>query len=252
MAAQYADVVGTAPANLKARKLPLKATAELRQALAEGEIHTLLMTYVHLSGDESMLDKFAPHIKSPYAYPPEEIPAELTEELRQKLLHVLTTPGAALEGDISDALMHRMMTVGLAEEVADEFLPLLYDQIGFRPEVPRRERKNRKPAPAGFKVLVIGAGMTGLAAGVKLAEAGYDWEIVEKNEEVGGTWWENRYPGVGVDTPSHFYSFSFALNSEWHNYHPQGTDMFAYLKRVADDYKLRPNIRFNTRVEKLV
>jgi hypothetical protein len=222
MATRYADAVGTAPADLSARKLPLAATPELRQALAEGEIHTLLMTYVHLSGDASLLDTFAPHIKSPYAYPPEEIPAALVDELRGKLFHVLTTPGAALEGDISDALMHRMMSVGLAEQVDDEFLPLLYDQIGFRPDVPRREREDRQPAPAGFKVLVIGAGMTGLAAGVKLAEAGYDWEIIEKNEEVGGTWWENRYPGVGVDTPSHFYSFSFALNSEWHNYHPRG------------------------------
>ena len=252
MAAKYADVAGTARADLNARKLPLEDSPELRQALAEGEIHTLLMTYVHLSGDEAMLDKFVPHIKSPYAYPPDEIPGELVEELKDKLLHVLTTPGAAMEEEPSDALMHRMMAAGLAEEVADEFLPLLFDQIGFRPEQPRRERKDRKAAPAGFKVLVIGAGMTGIAAGVKLAEAGYDWEIVEKNEEIGGTWWENRYPGVGVDTPSHFYSFSFALNSEWHNYHPLGTDMFAYLKRVADDYALRPNIRFNTMVEKLV
>ena len=67
MAAQYADVVGRAPADLSARKLPLKKSPELEQALNEGELHTLLMTYVHLSGDESMLDKFAPHIKSPYA-----------------------------------------------------------------------------------------------------------------------------------------------------------------------------------------
>jgi len=251
MAAKYAELA-PASVDLSARRLPMQDTPELRQALDEAETHTLLMTYVHLSGDEAMLDAFAPHLKSPYAYPRESIPSNLMEELRAKLLHVLVTPGAAMEGELSESLMHRMMTVGLAEEVAHEFLPLLYDQIGFRPETPRRERKDRKPAPAGFKVLVIGAGMTGLAAGVKLEEAGYDWQIIEKNEDVGGTWWENRYPGVGVDTPSHFYSFSFALNSEWRNYHPKGTDMFAYLKRVANEYDLGRNIRFNTMVEKLV
>jgi cation diffusion facilitator CzcD-associated flavoprotein CzcO len=250
--ADYSDVMDPPRVDLRARKLPLADTPELRQAVEEGEIHTLLMTYVHLSGDVAMLDAFAPHIKSPYAYPPESIPAELQSDLREKLLHVLVTPGAALTHEPSEALMHKMMSVGLAEEVADEFLPLLWDQIGFRQETPRKERHDRKPADPNFKVLVIGAGMTGMAAGIKLDEAGYSWEIIEKNEEVGGTWWENRYPGVGVDTPSHFYSFSFAQNSEWTNYHPVGTSMFAYLKRVADDYDLRRNIRFNTTVEKLV
>ncbi|WP_375196266.1 NAD(P)-binding domain-containing protein [Sphingobium sp.] len=253
MATQYAEAATDEDsAHLTERPLPIDDTPELRQALEQGEPHTLLMTYVHLSGDEEMLDKFAPHFKSPYAYPPEAIPAELLVELREKLLHVLVTPGAAKQGEPSEALMHRMMSVGLAEDVEPEFLPLLFDQIGFRPEAPRRDNPDRKPANPDFKVLVIGAGMTGMAAGIKLEEAGYDWVIIEKNEEVGGTWWENRYPGVGVDTPSHFYSFSFALNPGWHNYHPQGTDMFAYLKQVADDFGLRENIRFNTRVEKLV
>lgn len=253
MATQYADERSTGErVDLKQRRLPMDDTPQLRQALEEGETHTLLMTYVHLSGDEEMLDQFAPHLKSPYAYPPEAIPAELREELRAKLLHVLTSPDAVLHDEPSEALMHRMMAVGLAEEVDPEFLPLLYDQIGFREELPRRDRTDRKAPASDFKVLVIGAGMTGMAAGIKLEEAGYDWVIIEKNEEVGGTWWENRYPGVGVDTPSHFYSFSFALNPEWNNYHPQGADMFAYLKRVADDYDLRARTRFNTTVEKLV
>lgn len=252
MATDYATLQAPKSVDLKQRSLPLADTAELRQALQEGEIHTLLMTYVHLSGDVDMLDKFIPHIKSPYANPPEAIPQELVDELHEKMLHVLVTPGAAAEGEPSDALMHRMMSAGLAEEVEDEFLPLLYDQIGFRAETPRKERADRAEIDPDFKVLVIGAGMTGLAAGVKLDEAGYNWEIIEKNEEVGGTWWENRYPGVGVDTPSHFYSFSFALNPEWNNYHPVGTDMFAYLKRVADEFGLRRNIQFNTMVEKLV
>lgn len=253
MAIDYAQATTErASANLKTRSLPMDDTPGLRAALKQGEPHTLLMTYVHLSGDEAMLDRFAPHFKSPYAYPPEALPADLLGELREKLHHLLITPGAARDGSPSDALMRRMMAVGLAEDVEPEFLPLLFDQIGFRHETPRRDNPRRRPANPDFKVLVIGAGMTGMAAGIKLEEADYEWVIIEKNAEVGGTWWENRYPGVGVDTPSHFYSFSFALNPEWHNYHPQGNDMFAYLKRVADDHDLRRRICFNTMVEKLV
>lgn len=99
---------------------------------------------------------------------------------------------------------------------------------------------------------MIGAGMTGMAAATKLAEAGYDYVVVEKNPEVGGTWYENRYPGVGVDTPSHFYSFSWEIWPDWQHYHPQGADMQRYMVEVADKYDLRRKMRFGTTVETLV
>ena len=95
---------------------------------------------------------------------------------------------------------------------------------------------------------MIGAGLSGICAGVKLAEAGYGYTIFEKNENAGGTWWENVYPGVGVDTPSHFYSFSFALNPDWNQYHPRGADMRDYFLRVVDQFGLRKRIEFETRV----
>ncbi|HWV13266.1 MAG TPA: NAD(P)/FAD-dependent oxidoreductase, partial [Sphingobium sp.] len=230
------------------RSLPLPDSEELREALNSANIHTLLMVYVHLTHDAAMLDIFGNYIKPPFAVPGTEIPGEYAQELRSKLLHVLTTPGAAREDDPSEQLMQRMMTVGVGEEVADEFLPLLFDQIGFKLPKPRKEIEGRTPPQAGFKVLVIGAGMTGLAASLKLEEAGYEHIVIEKNPEVGGTWYENRYPGVGVDTPSHFYSYSFEITPEWTHYHPKGVDMQKYLLHVADKYDLRRNIRFNTEV----
>jgi 4-hydroxyacetophenone monooxygenase len=234
------------------RSLPMHDTPELRAALHEGNPQTLLMVYVHLTRDEAMLDLFSAYIKSPYAQPPGVIPEEYLEELREKLLHVLVTPGAAVEGDPDDRMMQRMMTVGVAEPVEDEFLPLLFDQIGFKPQPVRKHEPGRTAPPPDFKVLVIGAGLTGLGAAIKLGEAGYDYVVIEKNEDVGGTWWENRYPGVGVDTPSHFYSYSFEISPEWTHYHPRGDDMFKYLEHVANKYALRQHIRFGTRVTSLV
>lgn len=114
-------------------------TAELRQALAEANLQTLLMVYVHLTHDESMLDAFGAHIKHPYAVPGTVIPEDLAERLRSRLLHVLTTPGAAREDEPSEALMQKMMSTGVGEPVADEFLPLLYDQIGFKKPTPERK-----------------------------------------------------------------------------------------------------------------
>ncbi len=56
--------------------------------------------------------------------------------------------------------------------------------------------------PPGFRALIVGAGMSGLLAAIKLEQAGIAWTIVEKNSDVGGTWFENRYPGVRVDSPN--------------------------------------------------
>ena len=206
MASQVKPQADTAP-DWHDRRLPMADTPELRASLADANIQTQLMVYVHLTHDASMLDVFQNYIKPPYSYPATEIPEEYQQELREKLLHVLTTPGAAKDEDPSDALMQRMMSVGLGEPVEDEFVPLVFEQMGFKQPVPRNELPGRKAPPAEFKVLVIGAGLTGLAASIKLSEAGYDHVVIEKNPEVGGTWYNNRYPGVGVDTPSHFYSY---------------------------------------------
>jgi len=233
------------------RRLPMTDTPQLRAALAEANVHTLLMVYVHLTHDEAMLEQFKVHIHPPYTNPDAKIPDVYIDDLRVKLLDVLTRPGAATDKDPPDQLMQKMMSVGVGEHVEDEFVPLVFDQIGFRLPPPRREIPGRKMPPADFKVLVIGAGLTGLAAGIKLEEAGYEYVTIEKNSEVGGTWWENRYPGVGVDTPSHFYSYSFEINPEWHQYHPHGEDMQNYLLFVADKYDLRRKIRFQTTVTEL-
>lgn len=233
------------------RPLPLADSPELDRALAEANINTLLMVYVHLTRDAAMLERFAPCIRPVFAKEPTDIPAALAEELRAKLRAALTSPGAAATQDLPRDLMKRMMEVGVGEAVDDEFLPLLFDQVGLHLPPERKSLPGRKSPPRDFKVLVIGAGMVGLLASHKLSEAGYDHVVIEKNPEVGGTWYENRYPGVGVDTPSHFYSFSFEISPDWDYYHPHGRDMQQYLVGVADKYDLRRNIRFNTRVTAL-
>lgn len=230
----------------------LPQSAELEQALQEANVPTLLAAYVHLTHDRAFLEQFAPHIRPAFSQVPTAIPEDLIDELRDRMRRLLTTGEGAAASPPDDALAQRIMTVTVGEDVADEFLELVYDQCGFRPWVDRSSLPGRKDAPAGFKVLVIGAGMTGMAAAIKLREAGYDHVVIEKNPEVGGTWYENRYPGVGVDTPSHFYSFSWEIWPDWQHYHPHGADMQAYMLSVADKYDLRKSIRFNTTVETLV
>ena len=232
--------------------LLLDDSPELASALAQANLPTLLASYVQLSGDADFLERFAPCIRPAYSNPPTHIPDDLADELRSRLHRLLTTGEGLSTSSPSDALVQRIMSVAVGEPVADEFVELVYDQCGFKPWIDRSRIATRKPAPAGFKVLVIGAGLTGMAASTKLTEAGYGHIVIEKNPEVGGTWYENRYPGVGVDTPSHFYSFSWEIWPDWSHYHPQGADMQRYLVEVANKYDLRRNIRFNTAVETMV
>ncbi|MFN7950743.1 MAG: NAD(P)/FAD-dependent oxidoreductase [bacterium] len=103
------------------------------------------------------------------------------------------------------------------------------------------------------RVAVIGAGMSGLLAGIKLADAGIpDFTIFEKAHDVGGTWRENRYPGLTCDVPSLLYSYSFALGTEWTRRYPAGPEIQAYFRGIAEKHDLLPRIRFRSEVVEAV
>ncbi|MEZ5501424.1 MAG: NAD(P)/FAD-dependent oxidoreductase [Halioglobus sp.] len=103
------------------------------------------------------------------------------------------------------------------------------------------------------RIAIIGAGMSGIAAVVKLQRAGYsDLTVYEKSAKVGGTWRENTYPGLSCDIPSRWYSFSFALKADWPHRYSYGPDIQAYMETVARDFGVNEKVRFNTAVAELV
>jgi len=76
-------------------------------------------------------------------------------------------------------------------------------------------------AGTNVDVLIVGAGFSGLCMGIKILEAGMEsFLIIERSGDIGGTWWDNRYPGCACDIPSHLYSFSFAPSTEWTRMYP--------------------------------
>jgi len=96
-------------------------------------------------------------------------------------------------------------------------------------------------------VLIVGAGFSGLCMAIKLREAGMDsFLVIEKADDIGGTWYENRYPGCACDVPSHLYSFSFDRNAEWSEMFASQQEIQAYLKRCAKRHGILPHIRLRT------
>ena len=147
------------------------------------------------------------------------------------------------------ALFRRLLPVALGSEVDDEFVPLLLEQGGFQLSQPTLPRT--VPIPKTMTVAIVGAGLAGIITALAAADAGVTYEIFDRNSEVGGTWLTTTYPGIGVDTPSAYYSLSRDVNPNWTSYYPQGAEYQAYLVALADKYGLRERTRFGTEVEAL-
>ncbi len=97
--------------------------------------------------------------------------------------------------------------------------------------------------------VIVGAGMSGLLAGIKLKERGIDdFVILERSDSVGGTWYDNCYPGASCDVPSHLYSYSFAPNPNWTRAFARQPEILAYFRDIADRYGLNAHIGFGTEV----
>ena len=224
---------------------------DLSSAIAEGDIRVLLMVLVHMTGDERWLEPpYKPRrdvrlIPDPQA----GVPKEIQDEIRAAVLKLFAN--GAPEPVITDPgndLMLKMMRACLGEDVAPEYAPLMREEMGF---VPRDVRWAKQPAGEQLQsnhVLIVGAGVCAIALGVGLGRLGIPYTIVEKNAELGGTWYVNRYPGCGVDTPNHSYSFSFGARNPWTRYFAQREELLDYLKKVALEHDVRSHIRFNTRL----
>lgn len=211
------------------------------------------MVYVQLSGDEGALDEFKDYIKGPWNFN-ETVPPQLKHSLHERLLAVLAEIESGKRAPApppSGALLRRMMSVCVGQPVPDEYMDLLTHEMQLAGAEPL-EVQWRRPPPAEalgkFKVIIIGAGESGLCMGIKLLALGIPFEIIEKNDTVGGTWYENAYPGCGVDTPNHFYQYSFEPNHDWSRHFSPRQELWQYLERCADKYDLRRHIRFNTEV----
>jgi cation diffusion facilitator CzcD-associated flavoprotein CzcO len=103
------------------------------------------------------------------------------------------------------------------------------------------------------EVAIIGAGFSGIGAGIKLKSAGIeDFVILEQADDIGGTWRDNTYPGIAVDIPSFSYQYSFELNPNWSRIFAPGAEVKAYADHCVDKYGLREHIRLGTRVTKEV
>ena len=98
-----------------------------------------------------------------------------------------------------------------------------------------------------YEVVIIGTGFAGIGMAIKLQQAGiHSFKLIERGDEVGGTWRDNTYPGCECDVQSHLYSLSFEPNTDWSKKYSTWREIRDYIIGVADKHKLREKIQFNT------
>jgi len=237
---------------------------ELRDALNEVNLPTLLVVMTQFSGDDRWLtDRFKPEpILTPEGgiFPDDSgnYNSDVATEIREgafELIRTLRDEGGAMPPTPDVKQMRHLMEFSTAEPLEDEFCAMLLEETNFvnRDNTWKSELEKLTGGAAvkNFSVIVVGAGMSGICTGIKLSEAGIDYTILEKNAAVGGTWYENSYPDCGVDTPNHFYSYSFERNANWSGYFSKRDELYEYFERCTDQFGIRDHIQLNSEVQQM-
>jgi 4-hydroxyacetophenone monooxygenase len=222
---------------------------EITEALLDVSIPTLVLSLVHMSGDPTLIRGAL----KPAGLFLNEVQGYMSEEdkaaVRKLALEVIADyrdRGCPEPAPIGADLIKEMMEWLVCEPVPDEYVPMVLEEM----ELDGRDER-AAPAPLvadDFPVVVIGCGESGLLAGIRLKEAGIPFTILERNAGVGGTWYQNTYPGARVDVGNHFYCYSFEPADEWTHYFAEQPELAAYFERVMDKHGVGPHVRWRTEV----
>ena len=226
---------------------------EIRELLEQAEVPPLLPALAYATGDLSLLREELRPDAMLVAMPQGGLTDDQQAEARELALDALRRfrDGACRPASVpSDEDLLRIMEYAVGGVEMADYLPLLEEELAYRGEDRRAPGWHlADTAPdVTFRVLIIGAGMSGLLAAHRLQQAGIPFVVVEKNDDVGGTWLENSYPGCRVDNPNHNYSYSFAQRHDWPLHFSTHDVLFDYFRRCADTFGLRDHIRFGTEV----
>jgi 4-hydroxyacetophenone monooxygenase len=226
---------------------------EIRAILADAEVEPLLPALAYATGDLSLLRE---HLRPdpvmfqlPQGGLTEDQQAE-ARELAAEALGRFRDSGCRPAPPPPDEDVLRIMEFAVGGTDMGAYLPLLEEELAHRGEDRRAPGWHKADVAPGTdcQVVIVGAGMSGLLAAHRLRQAGVPFVILEKNDDVGGTWYENSYPGCRVDNPNHNYSYSFAQRHDWPFHFSTQDVLLGYFRDCADAFGLRPYIRFGTEV----
>ncbi|GAA3733915.1 NAD(P)/FAD-dependent oxidoreductase [Leifsonia bigeumensis] len=231
--------------------------ARLRAALNAVELPPALTAIAHLTGDLSLVDQSLRGLPDPAEVLPRPH-GGMTDDQRAEAIDRAAAAmadfarnGGRSKGGPSDETLRQLLHF-ITGPIDDAYLPLLLHELGIpydrsAPSWTQEDFRPKKP----LRVLVIGAGMSGIACSHRLAQAGIEHEVFERGDDVGGVWRENTYPGCRLDTINFGYSYSFAQKNDWPHQFSKRDEVLGYFRDVADSIGLRARTRFGAEVTRL-
>ena len=221
----------------------------LERALDSASFPVVAALLVHFTGDISILDK----LPRPNQAVLGETQGFLSNEDKQTIKKIAAKEIYKFYSNFgnddiyvpSNEELHKMMNFIVGETISSDYIPMMLSDLDISSH---DLNSGFKPANSCLEVLIIGAGMSGILAAIKLAERGIKFKIYEKNIDLGGTWYENKYPGSRVDIANHFYSYSFEENHQWSEHFSQQPELLDYFKKCFYKYDIQKTTYFETQV----
>ncbi len=233
---------------------PLPAEdAQIEAALEQAELSVLLGAVAHITGDLSFLRPELRPDPTKLREPNSGYTAEQAALARELCLDGLRRyrdemGGVAARPSPDDVLT--IMRFASGSDIGERYVPLLNEELAIDGDELRAPHWTKAAVAPDrpFRVVVIGAGMSGIAAAHRLDQAGVDFEVFDKNDNVGGTWLENSYPGCRVDIQNHMYSYSFAQRNDWPRYFSSREILAEYFRDCAERFGLLDRINLRSEV----
>ena len=230
----------------------------IAKAIAEAHLPSLMAAAAHLSGDMGLLRSGAKPLYDFFGDGQGGFTPEQVAKFRAQILDALRAyrdrgcrPAPAPDA----ATLKEMMAFVAGAEIPARYIPYLEEEMEFGGRDERTPDWGAKVPDAvkkNFQVLIVGAGMSGILAAIRLSQAGVPFVIVDRNKDVAGTWLVNTYPGCRVDNPNHMYCYSFEPNYDWPQHYSTQPVLDSYFRGVAEKYGIRSRVRFETEVSECV
>ena len=221
----------------------------LEHSIESADLRVLVVTLYQTTGDRKWLEpRFAPKLdRKIIADNDAGFPDEVQEEIKAAAVELLGEAHEPAIPDPTDEQMTQMMSWCMGEPIEPEYAPMFAEQVGYR-SGDKQWSAGRPQSMPEHPVVIVGAGMSGIALGAKLVQLGIPFVVLEKYPDVGGTWFENAYPGCAVDTPNHAYSYSFGQRYPWSQYFSPRDEIHDYMVKCSTEFGVREHIRFGCTV----
>jgi 4-hydroxyacetophenone monooxygenase len=224
----------------------------LRRALEDAAIAALVPAVAQVTGDFSLLrDDLRPD-PDQVLLPEGGLTDAQLAEARQLVFDALVRfrdDGGEPVARPTDDQLRRLMAFVVGDDNVERYFGVLREELAVGGDDLRMPgwHKDEVNPDEPFRVAIVGAGMSGIVAAHRLQQAGVPFVVFEKNDDVGGTWFENTYPGCRVDVPNHLYSYSFAQRV-WPQHFSSQDALLDYFRACADELGIRTHVRFGAEV----